>query len=82
MDKKTTGILLIGGAAVAAYFLFRQTTTPQIPFGSTPVMPGGTFGTVTNQSDAQIWITATGQILNSLGQAAGTIISATKTPTV
>jgi hypothetical protein len=78
MSNKTTGLLLVGGAAVAAYFLFRQATPAQgfIPYGSTAIPPGGAFGGVSNQSDAEIWITATGQILNALGQATTTILPA------
>jgi hypothetical protein len=78
MNKTTTGLLLVAGAAVAAYFAFGQTTnsgwTP--PPGSTQIPAGQTVNGVTNSSSNAIWMTATGQLISSLGQAFGSIYGA------
>lgn len=80
-NKVLLGVGLIGLAGVAAYFAFKQNTPSYnppsgLPSGSTPILPGQSYGGVQNSSSDAIWLTATGQLVNSLGQAFSSIYSA------
>ena len=80
-NKVLLGVGLIGLAGVAAYFAFKQNTPSynppaNLPGGSTPILPGQSYGGVVNSSSDAIWLTATGQLVNSLGQAFSSIYTA------
>lgn len=82
MDKKMTGILLLGGAVAAAAYYFYTTSstsgwTP--PPGANMIPPGGSYGGVQNTTQGAIYMTATGELLNSLGQAFSTVYGAVTT---
>ncbi len=80
-NKVLLGVGLIGLAGVAAYFAFKQNTPSYnppsgLPAGSTPILPGQSYGGVQNSSSDAIWLTASGQLINSLGQAFNSIYTA------
>lgn len=81
MDMKY--IALFGLAGFAAYYLWTSSDTgsvpsPPYPGAGTPVPPGGTYpGTnLTNDTGAWNWLTATGNLVNSLGSAFANIYPA------
>lgn len=80
-NKVLLGAGLIGLAGVAAYFAFKQNTPAYnppsgLPAGSTPILPGQSYNGVQNSSSDAVWLTASGQLINSLGQAFSSIYTA------
>lgn len=80
-NKVLLGVGLIGLAGVAAYFAFQQNTPSYsppsgLPSGSIPILPGQSYGGVQNSSSDAIWLTATGDLINSLGQAFNNVYGA------
>lgn len=78
MNKQTIGLLILGAAVVGGGYLWYTNSgasyTP--PPGSIMVPPGGSYNGVSNASSNAMYITAAGDLINSLGQAFGSIYGA------
>jgi len=82
-QDKTMMILGVAAVGLAAYYVFGTGSTgPRPPQGygnAMPIPPGSTYpggGGVQNQTGDYMWVTATGNLINSLGQAFGNIYGA------
>lgn len=78
MNKQTIGLLILGAAVLGGGYLWYTQNgggfTP--PPGSTQIPPGASYQGVQNSSSNAVWLTASGQFINSLGQAFGSIYGA------
>ena len=73
---KTNDLLLIGGlglAGLAAYMLLTPSAPPQAGSGATFIPPNQNVGGYLNTTGAPVWVTATGVVMNGLGQILSSI---------
>lgn len=74
---KTQDLLLIAGVAVAGFAAYKYFSTPTPPpqagSGATFIPPNQTVGGYMNTTGAPVWVTATGVIMNGLGQILSSI---------
>lgn len=74
---KSNDILLIGGlglAGLAAYMYFSSPSAPpQAGSGATFIPPNQNVGGYLNTTGAPVWVTATGVVMNGLGQILSSI---------
>jgi len=74
---KTNDLLLFGGLALAvgaAYMYFTAPSAPpQAGSGATFIPPNQNVGGYLNTTGAPVWVTATGVVMNGLGQILSSI---------
>lgn len=74
---KTNQILLLAGIGLAGFAAYKYfsapTPPPQAGSGATFIPPNQTVGGYVNTTGAPVWVTATGVIMNGLGQILSSI---------